>query len=93
MNPRKIIQEIEGETGIYYVGAKDKEDNVMPDSETTERVTNEQIREEMMEHIEYLKMIDLCNKAGMHGKEEDQVRKESKERLQELYDMLLEVEE
>ena len=56
-------------------------------------MTNEQIREEMMEHIEYLKMIDICNKAGMHGREEDQVRKESKERLQELYDMLLEVEE
>ena len=46
-----------------------------------------------MEHIVYLKMIDICNKAGMHGREEDQVRKESKERIQELYDMLLEVEE
>ena len=65
----------------------------MANSEIMEKVTNEQIREEMMEHIEYLKMIDICNKAGMHGKEEDQVRKESKERLQELYDMLLEVEE
>lgn len=65
----------------------------MANSEIMEKMTNEQIREEMMEHIEYLKMIDICNKAGMHGREEDQVRKESKERLQELYDMLLEVEE
>lgn len=65
----------------------------MANSEIMEKMTNEQIREEMMEHIEYLKMIDICNKAGMHGREEDQVRKESKERIQELYDMLLEVEE
>lgn len=65
----------------------------MANSEIMEKMTNEQIREEMMEHIEYLKMIDICNKAGMHGREEDQVRKESKERIQELYDMLLEVKE
>lgn len=65
----------------------------MANSEIMEKMTNEQIREEMMEHTEYLKMIDICNKAGMHGREEDQVRKESKERIQELYDMLLEVEE
>ena len=65
----------------------------MADSEIMEKMTNEQIREEMMEHIEYLKMIDICNKAGMHGREEDQVRKESKERIQALYDMLLEVKE
>lgn len=65
----------------------------MADSEIMEKMTNEQIREEMMEHIEYLKMIDICNKAGMHGREEDQVKKESKERIQELYDMFLEVEE
>ena len=60
---------------------------------TREKITNEQIREEMMVHIEQLKMIDICNKAGLHGKEEEQVRKESKERIQELYDMLSEVEE
>lgn len=65
----------------------------MANSEIMEKMTNEQIREEMMEHIEYLKMIDICNKAGMHGREEDQVRKESKERIQELYDMFLEVKE
>ena len=65
----------------------------MANSEIMEKMTNEQIWEEMMEHIEYLKMIDICNKAGMHGREEDQVRKESKERIQALYDMLLEVEE
>lgn len=65
----------------------------MANSEIMEKMTNEQIREEMMEHIEYLKMIDICNKAGMHGREEDQVRKESKERIQALYDMLLEVKE
>lgn len=60
---------------------------------TREKITNEQIREEMMVHIEQLKMIDICNKAGLYGKEEEQVRKESKERIQELYDMLLEAEE
>lgn len=46
-----------------------------------------------MAHIEHLKMIDICNKAGFHGEKEEQVRKESKERIQELYDLLLEVEE
>lgn len=66
---------------------------MMAVGETREKITNEQIREEMMEHIENLKMIDICNKAGLHGKEEQQVRKESKERIQELYDMLLEVGE
>lgn len=65
---------------------------MMAVGETREKITNEQIREEMIAHIEYLKMIDICNKAGLHGKEEEQVRKESKERIQELYDMLLEVE-
>lgn len=60
---------------------------------TMEKITNEQIREEMMAHIEHLKMIDICNKAGFHGEKEEQVRKESKERIQELYDLLLEVEE
>ena len=65
----------------------------MANGEIMERITNEQIREEMMVHIEYLKMIDLCNKNGMHGKEEEQVKKKSKKRIQELYDMLLEVEE
>lgn len=54
----------------------------MADCEIMEKMTNEQIRKEMMAHIEYLKIIDLCNKAGMHGKEENQVRKESKERIQ-----------
>ena len=66
---------------------------MMAVGETREKITNEQIREEMMAHIENLKLIDICNKAGLHGKEEEQVRKESKDRIQELYDMLLEVEE
>lgn len=66
---------------------------MMANNVVAEKITNEQIREEMMGHIEYLKMMDLCNRAGMHGREEEQVRKESKERIQKLYDMLLEVEE
>lgn len=56
-------------------------------------LTNAQIREEIMSHIEYLKMIDLCNKAGLHNKQEEQIREETKKRIQELYDMLLEVED
>lgn len=66
---------------------------MMAVDEICEKMTNEQIREEMMAHIENLKIIDICNKAGLHGKNEEQVRKESKQRIQELYDMLLEVEE
>ena len=54
-------------------------------------MTNDEIREEIMEHIEFLKMMDICNKANMHSADEEQVRKELKERIQELYDMLLEV--
>lgn len=54
-------------------------------------MSNDEIREEMIVQIEYLKMIDICNKNGMHSREEEQVRKETKERLQRLYDMLLEV--
>ena len=56
-------------------------------------LTNAQIREEIMSHIEHLKVIDICNKAGLHNRQEEQVRKETKERIKELYDMLLEVEE
>lgn len=63
----------------------------MTDCETV--MTNAQIREEMMTYIEYLKMIEICNKAGLHNKNEEQIKKETKKRLQELYDMLLEVEE
>ena len=30
-------------------------------------MTNDEIREEIMEHIEFLKMLDICNKANMQN--------------------------
>ena len=56
-------------------------------------LTNDQIREEIMSHIEHLKLIDICNKAGLHNKQENQIREDTKKQIQKLYDMLLEVEE
>lgn len=64
----------------------------MTENKKNMTMTNDQIREEMMNHIEYLKMVDICNKAGLHNKDEKRIREETRERIQELYDMLLEVE-
>lgn len=34
-------------------------------------MTNDEIREEIMEYIEFLKMLDICNKANMHSADEE----------------------
>ena len=34
-------------------------------------MTNDAIREEIMEHIEFLKMLEICNKANMQRADEE----------------------
>ena len=55
-------------------------------------MTNQEIREEMIVQIEYLKTIDILNRVGMHNKDEEQIKAETKSRIEELYHQLLEDE-
>lgn len=55
-------------------------------------MTNQEIREEMMLQIEYLKTINILNRLGMHNRDEEQTKAEIKSRIEALYQQLLEEE-
>ena len=55
-------------------------------------MTNQEIREEMMLQIEYLKTINILNRLGMHIRDEEQTKAEIKSRIEALYQQLLEEE-